>query len=128
MATHDEDIKRVRIMPDIDALAAAGYEKIPKDDFVRLKFVGLYKQKQVPYFMIRIKVSGGRITLDQLAECSRIAMEISRVMAGISSGRANLKSMLAARLGREATRLGGSNLAMRLPHLETILPRHHHRL
>ena len=74
MASHEEEVKRVRIIPDIDALAAMGFEKITKDDFARLKWVGFYKQRQVPYFMVRIKISCGLISLDQLDLVSRLAL------------------------------------------------------
>jgi len=85
MATHDEDIKRVRILPDMETLSALGFEKIAKDDFVRLKFVGFYKQKQAPYFMVRIKISCGRISLEQLAEVSKIAMEMGSAVDHLST-------------------------------------------
>ncbi len=85
MATHDEEIKRVRIIPDIHALAAGGYDKIPKEDFTRLKWVGFYKQRQAPFFMVRIKISAGIISLDQLAAVSRMAMKYGNGVDHIST-------------------------------------------
>jgi ferredoxin-nitrite reductase len=85
MASHEEEIKRVRIIPDINTLAAAGFDKIPKDDIARLKWVGFYKQKQVPYFMVRIKISGGLISLDQLAAVSRIALKLGNGIDHLST-------------------------------------------
>jgi len=85
MASHDEDVKRIRILPDIDVLASAGYDKIPKDDFTRLKWVGFYKQKQPPFFMVRIKISGGLISLDQLAAVSRMASEFGNGINHLST-------------------------------------------
>ena len=52
MASHEEEVKRIRIIPDIHTLAAGGFDKIPKDDIARLKWVGFYKQKQAPFFMV----------------------------------------------------------------------------
>ncbi len=76
MASHEEEVKRTRIIPDINALAAMPFEKIPKDEFARLKWVGFYKQRQAPYFMVRVKISGGLISLDQLAAVSRMALTL----------------------------------------------------
>jgi ferredoxin-nitrite reductase len=85
MASHEEEVKRVRIIPDIDALAAAGFDKIHKDDFARLKWVGFYKQKQAPYFMVRIKISAGLISLDQLAAVSRMALKFGNGIDHLST-------------------------------------------
>jgi sulfite reductase beta subunit-like hemoprotein len=85
MASHDEEVKRIRIIPDIHSLAAAGFDKIAKDDMTRLKWVGFYKQKQAPYFMVRVKISGGIITLDQLAAVSRMAMEMGNGVDHLST-------------------------------------------
>src|ERR1051325_3121212 len=85
MASHEEEVKRVRIIPDIDTLAAAGFDKIPKDDFARLKWVGFYKQKQAPYFMVRIKISAGLISLDQLSAVSRMALKFGNGIDHLST-------------------------------------------
>lgn len=85
MASHDEEIKRIRIIPDIHALAAGGFDKIPKEDFTRLKWVGFYKQRQAPFFMVRIKISAGMISLDQLAAVSRMAMKYGNGIDHIST-------------------------------------------
>ena len=85
MASHEEEVKRVRIIPDINTLAAAGFDKIPKDDFSRLKWVGFYKQKQAPYFMVRIKISGGLISLEQLNAVSRMALEFGNGIDHLST-------------------------------------------
>src|SRR5579862_79816 len=85
MASHEEEIKRVRIIPDVYTLAAGGFDKIPKDDIARLKWVGFYKQKQAPFFMVRIKIPGGAITLDQLAAVSRMAMKFGNGIDHIST-------------------------------------------
>ena len=85
MASHDEEIKRIRIIPDVPMLSAGGYEKIPKEDFTRLKWVGFYKQRQAPFFMVRIKISAGMISLDQLAAVSRMAMKYGNGVDHIST-------------------------------------------
>src|SRR5262245_28170611 len=85
MASHEEEIKRVRIIPDVHALAAGGWDKSPMDDFARLKWVGCYKQKQPPFFMVRIKIPGGALSLDQLAGVSRLAMKYGNGIDHIST-------------------------------------------
>lgn len=85
MASHEEEVKRVRIIPDIDTLAAGGYDKVPKDDMARLKWVGFYKQRQAPFFMVRIKISAGLISAEQLATVSRVAMKYGNGVDHIST-------------------------------------------
>jgi len=60
-----ERIKRDKsplgILDELPALIAAGYEQVPEEDLVRLKWWGLYHDKpKVGTFMLRIKLPGGR--------------------------------------------------------------------
>src|SRR5260221_2233595 len=60
-----ERIKRDKsplgILDELPALIAAGYERMPEEDMVRLKWWGLYHDKpKVGTFMLRIKLAGGR--------------------------------------------------------------------
>jgi ferredoxin-nitrite reductase len=62
-----ERIKRDKsplgILDELPALIAAGYEQMPEEDMVRLKWWGLYHDKpKVGTFMLRIKLPGGRVS------------------------------------------------------------------
>ncbi len=62
-----ERIKRDKsplgILDELPALIAAGYEQVPEEDLVRLKWWGLYHDKpKVGTFMLRIKLAGGRVS------------------------------------------------------------------
>jgi len=62
-----ERIKRDKsplgILDELPALIAAGYEQMPEEDMVRLKWWGLYHDKpKVGTFMLRVKLPGGRVT------------------------------------------------------------------
>src|SRR6266536_915452 len=74
-----ERIKRDKsplgILDELPALIAAGYERMPEEDMVRLKWWGLYHDKpKVGTFMLRIKLAGGRVspaTLRAIGEISK---------------------------------------------------------
>src|SRR5258707_13381339 len=58
-----ERIKRDKsplgILDELPALIAAGYERMPEEDMVRLTWWGLYHDKpKVGTFMLRIKLAG----------------------------------------------------------------------
>jgi len=62
-----ERIKRDKsplgILDELPALIAAGYERVPEEDMVRLKWWGLYHDKpKVGTFMLRVKLPGGRVS------------------------------------------------------------------
>ena len=51
------------ILGELPALIAAGYESVPEEDIVRLKWWGLYHDKpKVGTFMLRIKIAGGKVS------------------------------------------------------------------
>src|SRR5216117_372222 len=55
------------ILEELPALIAAGYESIPEEDIVRLKWWGLYHDKpKVGTFMLRIKLPSGVLTAQHL--------------------------------------------------------------
>src|SRR4051812_31685575 len=55
------------ILDELPALIAAGYERMPEEDMVRLKWWGLYHDKpKVGTFMLRIKLAGGLASPAQL--------------------------------------------------------------
>ena len=61
------------MLDELPALSAAGYEQVPEEDLVRLKWWGLYHDKpKVGTFMLRIKLAGGLLTAPQLRAIGRV--------------------------------------------------------
>jgi sulfite reductase beta subunit-like hemoprotein len=78
-----ERIKRDKsplgILDELPALIAAGYEQMPEEDMVRLKWWGLYHDKpKVGTFMLRIKLPGGRVSPKGLRAIGEISNEFGR--------------------------------------------------
>ena len=78
-----ERIKRDKsplgILDELPALIAAGYEQVPEEDMVRLKWWGLYHDKpKVGTFMLRIKLPGGRVTPQGLRAIGEISNQFGR--------------------------------------------------
>jgi ferredoxin-nitrite reductase len=62
------------ILGELPALIANGYERMPEEDMVRLKWWGLYHDKpKVGTFMLRIKLPGGLLTPAQLRAIGEIS-------------------------------------------------------
>ena len=62
------------IKADIARFAANGWESIAEDDIQRLKWHGLFLRNPTPgYFMIRVRIPGGRATSAQLGVLAMIA-------------------------------------------------------
>jgi ferredoxin-nitrite reductase len=73
-----EVLKRERdgleIIKDIPLFAKTGWESISEDDIQRLKWYGLFLRNPTPgYFMIRVRIPGGRATSAQLRTLAEIA-------------------------------------------------------
>ena len=67
------------ILGELPALIAAGYESVPEEDLVRLKWWGLYHDKpKVGTFMLRIKLPGGRVTPAQLRAIGEVSNRFGR--------------------------------------------------
>jgi ferredoxin-nitrite reductase len=67
------------ILDELPALIAAGYEQVPEEDLVRLKWWGLYHDKpKVGTFMLRIKLAGGRVSPEALRAIGEISNEFGR--------------------------------------------------
>jgi ferredoxin-nitrite reductase len=67
------------ILDELPALIAAGYEQVPEEDLVRLKWWGLYHDKpKVGTFMLRIKLPGGRVSPVGLRAIGEISNELGR--------------------------------------------------
>jgi ferredoxin-nitrite reductase len=78
-----ERIKRDKsplgILGELPALIAAGYERVPEEDMVRLKWWGLYHDKpKVGTFMLRIKLPGGRVSPSGLRAIGEISNRFGR--------------------------------------------------
>jgi sulfite reductase beta subunit-like hemoprotein len=62
------------ILGELPALIASGYEQIPEEDIVRLKWWGLYHDKpKVGTFMLRIKLPGGYLKPAQFRAIGEIS-------------------------------------------------------
>src|SRR2546428_6510828 len=67
------------MLGELPALIAAGYEHVPEEDLVRLKWWGLYHDKpKVGTFMLRIKLAGGRVSPSALRAIGEISNTYGR--------------------------------------------------
>src|SRR6266851_6151711 len=62
------------MLDELPALIAAGYEEVPEEDIVRLKWWGLYHDKpKIGTFMLRVKIPGGIVPPAQLRAIGEIS-------------------------------------------------------
>ncbi len=62
------------MLDELPALIATGYEQVPEEDIVRLKWWGLYHDKpKIGTFMLRVKIPGGILQPDQLRAVGEIS-------------------------------------------------------
>ncbi|MEI6913794.1 MAG: nitrite/sulfite reductase [Armatimonadota bacterium] len=85
-----EDVKKLKdgldVIDDINRYAVTGYETINPDDMDLFKWYGVYQQKpRDGHFMVRVKVSGGHYTSDQLRVLAGISHEFGRDLADITT-------------------------------------------
>jgi ferredoxin-nitrite reductase len=85
-----ERIKREKsplgMLHELPALIAAGYEEVPEEDFVRLKWWGLYHDKpKIGTFMLRIKLPAGRATAEQLRAIGELSVRHGRGSGELST-------------------------------------------
>src|SRR5262249_13843425 len=74
------------ILAELPALIAAGYEQVPEEDIVPLKWWGLYHDKpKVGPFMLRIKIAGGRIAPNGFRAIGEISNRFGRGDGEIST-------------------------------------------
>ena len=60
---------KLTINPDFDFkndIAARPLESIPPNVLAMFKWTGIYQQLQRGFFMMRLRIPGGRVTADQL--------------------------------------------------------------
>src|SRR5574341_804294 len=66
-------------LDELPALIAAGYEHVPEEDIVRMKWWGLYHDKpKIGTFMLRIKLPGGRLSPAGLRAIGEISKRFGR--------------------------------------------------
>jgi sulfite reductase beta subunit-like hemoprotein len=64
----------LRMLDELPALIASGYEDVAEEDIVRLKWWGLYHDKpKIGTFMLRVKIPGGIVTAAQLRAIGEIS-------------------------------------------------------
>jgi ferredoxin-nitrite reductase len=69
----------LRMLDELPALIAAGYEDVDEEDIVRLKWWGLYHDKpKIGTFMLRVKIPGGIVSPAQLRAIGDISNEHGR--------------------------------------------------
>ncbi len=78
-----ERIKRdkapLRIRDELPALIAAGYERMPEEDIVRLQWWGLYHDKpKIGTFMLRVKIPSGILSPSKLRAIGEVANRYGR--------------------------------------------------
>jgi ferredoxin-nitrite reductase len=78
-----ERIKRDKpplgIREELPALIAAGYERMPEEDIVRLQWWGLYHDKpKIGTFMLRVKIPSGILSAPELRAIGEVANRYGR--------------------------------------------------
>jgi len=75
------------VIHDIFRYAKTGFTTITEDDFTRMKWYGVYRQKPKDsgYFMLRTKIPGGQLTGNQAIVLSEIAEEFGHGLADITT-------------------------------------------
>lgn len=75
------------VIHDIYRYAKSGFDTITDDDFDRMKWYGVYRQKPKDsgYFMLRTKVPGGQITPEQAELLSHLADEYAHGFCDITT-------------------------------------------
>ena len=75
------------VLEDIYRYAKLGFEAIEEDDFDRLKWYGVYRQKPKDsgFFLLRTKVPGGQINAAQAACLQKIADDFAHGLSDITT-------------------------------------------
>ena len=81
-----QDKAGLDVLADIYRYAKTGFASIDPDDMVRFKWHGVYQQRPKDgYFMMRIKVPGGRATSEQLHALAGISRDYGHSLADITT-------------------------------------------
>ena len=74
------------ILQEIEALAAGGYKNLQPGDAERLKWIGTFLRKRTPgFFMMRIRITGGRATAAQLHGLARISERLGNEVLDVTT-------------------------------------------
>ncbi len=89
--TPEEQLKVAKdgldVIHDVYSYAETGFKTIPEDDFTRMKWYGVYRQKPKDsgYFMLRTKIPGGQLNAAQLAVMAGIADDYAHGFGDITT-------------------------------------------
>src|SRR5579871_1103414 len=74
------------VWPDILRYADEGYASIPPDDFLRMRWYGIYQQQpNVGHFMMRVKIPSGSLSAEQLRAVAEVARDYGNNIADITT-------------------------------------------
>src|SRR5438045_1449509 len=74
------------ILQEIDEIAAKGYPQLSSGDAERLKWLGTFLRKKTPgYFMIRVRITGGRANAAQIRNLAGIAETLGNGILDITT-------------------------------------------
>lgn len=81
---HEKD--GLDVLEDIRRYAQTGFGSIHEDDFVRMRWYGLYQQRpNVGHFMLRIKVPSGDLTVPQLRAVEHVTRTYARDVTDVTT-------------------------------------------
>lgn len=80
-----ERIKQEGLGLDFEKIRREGTRALSHDDYYRLKTYGICSQKHPGYFMLRIRIPGGRITAQQLTHLAELADSHGRGWAHLTT-------------------------------------------
>ena len=77
----------LEVIHELGNFSRGGFASIPEDDFERLKWFGIYRQKPKDsgYFMLRTKVPGGALNGEQALKVSDLTERFARGFCDITT-------------------------------------------
>ncbi len=86
----NEHLKREKdgldVWDDIHRYAKSGFASIAEDDFVRMRWYGIYQQKpNEGHFMWRIKIPGGRLSTRQMRIIGQLALDYGQGFGDVTT-------------------------------------------
>ena len=77
----------LEVIHELGTFARDGFASIPEDDFERLKWFGIYRQKpkESGYFMLRLKVPGGALNGAQTVKVSELTERYARGFCDVTT-------------------------------------------
>jgi sulfite reductase beta subunit-like hemoprotein len=81
-----QELDGLDVYENILRYAKEGYPSIHEDDFIRMRWYGIYQQiPKAGHFMMRIKVPGGIVTNDQLRTIADLTEQYARGIADVTT-------------------------------------------